>query len=448
MSKQRPNFLTSSVELFKNLNTDVKNNDESADVLIRKVNVLTGEVLQVRKKIAEAERNVFEVNAESSLLKNENNRLNEEMLSLKAKYRVVAETLEGSRNKVRLLNEKFAKKDRELMDAKDELVRQKAAHEELTSNLEFTQKHVSSGDKQFQNLERENSRLKSIINQLTREKERLRGQASTSVEISKKMEEPVAQWNNQLLAFRMRLEKEIVAREVRLSCAFEKLKKLAKWTYNLGSELKRRVEKENKLKKKIVALEKLVEERRQNSRGVKSAQARKIKQLTQEKQVLERKLLQSELKISSLQMTSKYQITSMKGSLEQELQQFRAQCEKFRSEMESNRVELSSQRAESTRLRNELQQEKQDRRRLLEHVDDIGRMRNCFMSLQQATATPGEILPLGNRSAAKSNHHRRSKVQGHAVTQECVEGMPQGCNSNALYDRLGHLIKKMEDNLS
>jgi len=450
MPREIPSFLTSSIELFKNLNIDFKNDDWGKETMIRKINVLSGEVLRTRKKVAEAESNVFKANTHNSVLKKEKEQLEEQMLSLKAKYHVVEEALAKTRNKVRSLSEKFAMKERELMSTKDELSRENAATEELRSNLEFTQKHLANGDNNLQRLETENSRLKSKINQLMRENAKHR----TSVEISRKFEESIQLYERKLKNFKLSLEKEIVAREVRLSCAFEKLKQLARWTQKCGSELKKRVERECELKRRIVALESAAESQRQDSSATLTTQAtiknqmRKIKQLVQQKQELERKVQQSDLKISSLQMSSHYQINTIRESFEEGLKQFKAQCEKFRQDMEATRTELNKEKSTSSRLRSELELEKRDSRRLLERIENMGRLRQYFLSLQQADIPVGSQPITAGVGVGRSNH-KEKKAECYTETHGSEEGTTaQQLNKNALYERLGHLIKKMEHNLA
>jgi len=448
MPRETPNFLTSSIELFKNLNIDFKNDDWGKETMIRKINVLSGEVLRTRKKVAEAESNVFKANTERTMLKQEKEQLQEEMMSLKAKYSVVDEALANARSKIRSLNEKFATKEREFMSTKDELSRQNAATEELRSNLEFTQKHLANGDNNLQRLETQNSRLKSKINQLMRENAKRR----SSVEISSKFEESIQLYERKLTNFKLSLEKEIAAREVRLSCAFEKLKQLARWTQKCGSELRKRVERECALKRKILALESAADEQRQEASATLSTQAtiksqmRKIKQLVQQKQELERKLQKSELKISSMTMSSNYQINTIRESFEEGLKQFKAQCEKFRLDMEATRTELNNERTISNRLRSELDLEKRDSKRLLERIENMGRLRQYFLSLQQMDM-PGCSQPLTGVSPADRSNHKEKKVECYNETQGSDEGTPRS-NKNALYERLGHLIKKMEHNLT
>jgi len=448
MPRVTPNFLTSSIELFKNLNIDFKNDDWGKETMIRKINVLSGEVLRTRKKVAEAESNVFKANTESTMLKQEKEQLQEEMLSLKAKYSVVDEALANARSKIRSLNEKFATKERELMSTKDELSRQNAATEELRSNLEFTQKHLANGDNNLQRLETQNSRLKSKINQLMRENAKRR----SSVEISSKFEEAIQLYDRKLTNLKLSLEKEIAAREVRLSCAFEKLKQLARWTQKCGSELRKRVERECALKKRILALETAADEQQSSAtlstQATIKSQMRKIKQLVQQKQELERKLQQSDLKITSMTMSSNYQINTIRESFEEGLKQFKAQCEKFRLDMEATRTELNNERAISNRLRSELDLEKRDSKRLLERIENMGRLRQYFLSLQQ-TDMPGCSQPLTgvSLSGANRSNHKEKKAECYNETQGSDEGTPRS-NKNALYERLGHLIKKMEHNLT
>jgi len=445
----RENFLTSSIELFKNLNIDFKNDDWGKETMIRKINVLSGEILRTRKKVAEAESAVFKANTESNMLKQEKEQLQEHMLSLKAKYSVVDEALTNARNKIRSLNEKFATKERELMSTKDELSRQNAATEELRSNLEFTQKHLANGDNNLQRLETENSRLKSKINQLMRESAKQR----TSVQISSKFEESIQLYERKLTNLKLSLEKEIAAREVRLSCAFEKLKQLARWTQKCGSELRKRVERECALKRRIVALEAAAEEQRQDigaslsTQTTIKSQMRKIKQLIQQKQELDRKLQQSDLKISSMQMNANYQINTVRESFEEGLKQFKDQCEKFRLDMETTRTELNNERATSSRLRSELDLEKRDGRRLLERIENMGRLRQYFLSLQQ-TDMPGCSQPLTGVSGGSRSNQKERKIECFNETQGSDEGTTPRSNKNALYERLGHLIKKMEHNLT
>ena len=72
--------------------------------MIRKINVLSGEVLRTRKKVVEAESNVFKAHTENSMLKKEKEQLQEQMMSVKARYSVLDEALASARNKVRSLN--------------------------------------------------------------------------------------------------------------------------------------------------------------------------------------------------------------------------------------------------------------------------------------------------------------------------------------------------------
>ena len=175
---------------------------------------------------------------------------------------------------------------------------------------------------------------------------------------------------------------------------------------------------------------------------------RKIKQLIQQKQELERKLQQSDLKISSMQMSSNYQINTIRESFEQGLKQFKTQCEKFRLDMEAARTKLHKERATSSRLRRELDLEKRDSSRLLERLENMGRLRQYFLSLQQNDMPGGPQALTGGSGVIKSNHKER-KVECYNESQGSDEGTTtQRCDKNALYERLGHLIKKMEHNLS
>jgi len=440
MAERPPNLLTTSVELFKNLNTDLKNDRQSKEAMVRKINVLTGEILQARKKLAEAERNVLEANTEADSLKKRLEQLDDKLQSLQAKQNVVEEALANSRSKVRSANEKLAEKDRALFDANDELSRQRAAYKELESNLEFTQKHLANGDSHLHKLEAKNSKLKSKLNKLARENAGLKQTVSKSGHIFEDVKESVAGLHAKMSSLKFQLEQEIAIRDRRLSRAYDKLKQLAVWTRKCGAQLKRRIERESTLKKKIASL---IQMHRQRESSVKDStqatiknQLRKIRELGHQKQDLERSL-------NSLKKDSSCKINLIKENFEGMFKQFKMQCDQFRADMEATREQLDSQKQINGRLQIELEQEKNNARRLRERMEDMDRLKEYFISLQQRPNhhTTGAGEP---ELIARSNRTR--KMEYHPIEkQSSGEGSStKDYNADALYQRLGHLIQKME----
>jgi len=445
MSERPPNLLTTSVELFKNLNIDLKNDRQTKEALVRKINVLTGEILQARKKLAEAEINVLEANTEAESLKKQLEQLDEKLKALQAKHNVVEEALASSRSKVRSANEKLAEKDRALFDAKDELSRQRAAYKELESNLEFTQRTLENGDSHLHKLETKNSKLKYRLNQLSRENASLKKTLSKSGSMFLEVKESVANFQTKMISLKAQLEQEIAIRDKRLSRAFEKLKQLAVWTRKCGAQLKRRLGRESKLKKKIASFEKIFEmHRKRDSRVKDSAQAtiknqlRKIRELGQQKKELERSL-------STLKTDSSYKIGLMKENLDGVSKQFKTQCDQFQADIYEAREQLDSERRENGRLQTKLEQEKKDARRLRERMDDMDRLKEWFLSMQlrpelQIAGSGGSgAVPRSNRSRKTDDSNEKQSIGESSSTKEY--------NTDALHQRLGDLIHKMEQNM-
>lgn len=445
MSERPPNLLTTSVELFKNLNTDLKNDRQTKEAMVRKINVLTGEVLQARKKLAEAERNVLEANTEAESLNKRLEHLDEKLKALQAKHSVVEEALANSRSKVRSANEKVAEKDSALFNAKDELARQRAAYKELESNLEFTQKHLANGDSHLHKLETKNSKLKSRLHQLSRENASLKQTVSKSGDVFLDVKESVAYFQTKIISLKAQLEHEIALRDERLSRAFDKLRQLAVWIRKCGAQLKRRLGRESKLRKKVASFEKLFQMHRQRHSRVKDSvqatiknQQRKIRELGHEKKELERSL-------SSLKTDSSFQISRMQENLEGVSMKFKTQCDQFQADMDATQEQLDSQRRENGRLQNKLEQEKKDARRLRERMDDMDRLKEYFLSIKQKPSIqiagrrgPG-VLPRSNRSRKIDDNNEKQSIGESSSTKDY--------NTDVIYQRLGHLIQKMEHSM-
>jgi len=457
--------LTTSVELFKNLNTDLKKDRQTKEDMMRKINVLTGEILRTRKKLAESDRAVLVHQTDADALRKEKEAVERKHASVQVKHTVLEEALEKTRAKLRTHGDDLAKKERELFDAQDEISRLTAVETEMKSTLEITQKHLASGDAQLHKYESENSKLKAHVAQLIRERneqkalQQKKSEQPQPVRFTKEQVQVVVGREANKLAqalvnLHQNVETEFTNRDKRIDKAMGKVKQLARWTHRCGAHLKKRVEIEMDLKRKLQKMEasnlkmsKLAEETQASKATIKN-QIRKIRDLGKQKQELLRRV--GDLK--DLHNGSEARFGELRSDFEGQFRKFKNQCEQFRIDMENSRDF-------NERIKSELEAEKAENRRLKERAEracpgapaEVDMRHSLF---ENFTGTPSQSQravqrrdsgKLGISALAETNSNRRT-VAGGGEARLPSEATQKNYQSLAreFLPVLGDLIHKME----